>query len=426
MIVDAPLAQEPGRPRRASATAPAPGHRAHVSRRRALAIALTALPLLGAADLSAATESATASRPGSDAGLRINAIQVFPRDPRPERGEQVIIAFKTNHRAAGMLSLYGPDGILVREFLLPDPGDTAPRRVLWDCTDSDGTPVPAEAYTLRIEMRDRNGQEAVYDAAAVSGGDLVEVRNPRYLSDSEQVAYSLDRAARVSIRSGIDQGGPLLRTLLDGRPRLAGSQRELWDGRDADGRVRVVELPSHRLDAQAVALPDHAILVRRDDGPSWPEYSNPLAGQRPTRPVPDPGAPDSEPILLPRVDPPPHFALSIPSPVGYRDGLPVVAGSVGLRVALDPAIKRRIIEERFEVVLFVDTRFETETEEGYSPSTLVWDSTGHADGKHLLTVNLVTLTGRTSTASIPVIVANLPEPAPGPGHAAGPDDIQAR
>lgn len=368
------------------------------------------VPILVALTLLTGQPPAAAA-PAEDAP-HIRNVRVFPRDPRPERGEQVIIAFRTDQPAAGALSLYGRDGMLVRELRFDNPGDTAPRRLLWDCTDMDGNAVPAEAYTLRIEVRDRNGREAIYDPAHLSGGEILEAADLRYLPESEQFAYRIDRDARVSIRSGIDRGGPLLRTLVDWRPRLAGEQREPWDGLDPDGRVRVVDLPGHLIEVQAVALPDHAIIVQRDEGSTWEAYSAGLAGERPTRPTQAHGASTRTLMstIQPRFDPRPHFALSIPSPAAYRRGVPVVAGRVGIRVALDDAVKRQIIEQRFEVVLFVDTRFETETEEGYSPSTLVWDSTGHPDGEHLLTVNLVTLSGRTATASLPVITANLERP----------------
>lgn len=361
---------------------------------------------------------------GTGDDLVIDEVRVFPQDPRPERGEQVVISFRTNQPSAGTLSLFGRDGLLVRELVFEDHGDTAPKRLLWDCRDLDGALVPAEAYTLRIEARTAKGQRAVFDPLTTPAGETVAATDVRYLDASEQVAYRIDRDARVSVRSGITEGGPLLRTIVDWEPRLAGEQREPWDGLDPDGRVRVLALPGHRIEVQAVSLPPHSVLVQREAGPSWEAYSTALTDARPIRPLEQTQAPGPLGPLMPRLDPAPRFTMAIDSPQGHRQGIPVVSGRVGIRVALDPEIKRRIIEGRFEVVFFVDTRFETETEEGYSPSTLLWDSSKYPDGEHLLTVNLVTLSGRTATASLPVIVDNLQ--ASDETSKAGPDPSGAR
>lgn len=55
------------------------------------------------------------------------------------------------------------------------------------------------------------------------------------LDAGAEIAYQLARPMRVSINV-YDSQGEIVRSLLAGAPRQAGSHRELWDGRDREGK----------------------------------------------------------------------------------------------------------------------------------------------------------------------------------------------
>jgi hypothetical protein len=84
----------------------------------------------------------------------------------------------------------------------------------------------------------------------------------------------------------------------------------------------------------------------------------------------------------------------------------VVSGKIPVKIRLDDRIKRYATEERYEILFFVNFNFVTEREEGYSPFTLSWDSRTVPNGEHLLTINVATLSGQVSTASVKVWVQN--------------------
>ena len=68
---------------------------------------------------------------------------------------------------------------------------------------------------------------------------------------------------------------------------------------------------------------------------------------------------------------------------------PILDEKTLVRVTLKEADKAFLINQRFEVMFFVDTVFLFEEEEGQDPFNYEWDTTGLAPGEHLLTVNLV-------------------------------------
>jgi hypothetical protein len=75
-----------------------------------------------------------------------------------------------------------------------------------------------------------------------------------------------------------------------------------------------------------------------------------------------------------------------------------------LKIFLDEDIERFAIEQRYEILYFVDFNFVMEKEEGYSPSTWIWDTTSLPEGEHILTINIATLTGQFTSASLKAFI----------------------
>ena len=103
----------------------------------------------------------------------------------------------------------------------------------------------------------------------------------------------------------------------------------------------------------------------------------------------------------------PRFKLDIPSTIGKTEnGVPQVAGKVPVKLSLHPDVKKVITEQRYEMLFFVDFKFFTEEEEGYSPYTWMWNTKLVTNGEHILTVNVCTLAGQVSSFSVKVDVKN--------------------
>jgi hypothetical protein len=163
---------------------------------------------------------------------------------------------------------------------------------------------------------------------------------------------------------------------------------------------------------EAIALLENTIITRGNSEYDFFRYSRDMVPERPrklNRPVQGrefiwKGLPPPEPI---RMIPEPKFHVELSQGASkVESGFPSVAGSLPIRIHLDDSIKKYITEQRYEIIFFVDFRFVTEKEEGYSPFTLNWDTVGTPNGEHVITVNVATFSGEVSSASVKVMVRN--------------------
>ena len=83
-----------------------------------------------------------------------------------------------------------------------------------------------------------------------------------------------------------------------------------------------------------------------------------------------------------------------------------VEGEVGLRVELDGATRLRLLEQRFEVVAYVDFELVGEQEQGYSPFTYVLDTKHLSNGPHVVTINVAGMQDQLAARSLVLNVAN--------------------
>ncbi|ESQ10775.1 MAG: hypothetical protein N838_19825 [Thiohalocapsa sp. PB-PSB1] len=327
----------------------------------------------------------------------------------PVQGEQAVIRFQSNRSGQAIIRLFGPDWHQVRELAIEGIEPEGPASVAWDGRDDEGNLVPAEVYFPVIELTDRKGEVRTIDPTLGPRPGQVFVEDLRFDPERGAVTYSLQAPARVTLLAGISDGGPLLRTLVADAPRRAGPHHEPWDGMDADGVVDVPAQPGFRLYAEGVGVWQPSVAVTSGSDESYFQYRRRVES-RLVKQRPDIRVIGGTPAALPKpvdMTPEPRFDLSV-SGTPDEDGLPVVSGRVLVQVALEESVRIPVIERRFEIVLFVDQRFVTEVEDGRSPATVIWDSTQVSDGEHLLTVNVATLPGQISAASLRVRVRNNP------------------
>ncbi len=189
---------------------------------------------------------------------------------------------------------------------------------------------------------------------------------------SGKIEYTLPEDAYVRIRIGLPDGGPLLRTLIDWERRAPGSHSEIWDKKDASGKIDFGHYPDFMLVIACVSLEK----------------------------VPEPSA-----GMIQGYGRSPNFEINFPeTAVKAKDDLIIVSDVVPARVLLDKNDKKRLTESKFEIGIYVDTIFLSEDEEGADPYTYRLNTRGFNAGEHILTVNVVSYTGEIGTKSVRFIV----------------------
>ena len=365
------------------------------------------MPFLGVAEEGHPRGIGKGALERADRGLRISEVFVHPKVFNPSLGEKVTVRFKVSRPSKARIRVLDSELNLVRDLsggIWQEIHD-----VVWDGKDFGGKVVPNEAYTFTIEAVDRSRGAAFYDPFARFDVEDTTALKVAYVEGRRVVSYHLPRDARVLIRAGIPRG-PLLKTILYWQPRQAGYHEEPWDGRDESGALYLPQKGDYKLSAEAMPLFENSVIAVGNPNVDLDRYKREPGVIRSSSKDHlslghGPWAVQFDPKKLVQRGPIPKFRIDLPEQtLRTESGHFRVHGKVPIKVTLDEKVLNEVTEERYEVILYVDFQFVSEVEEGYSPSTLLWDTKEVGSGEHILTVNVRTLTGQVSSASLRVWV----------------------
>lgn len=318
--------------------------------------------------------------------LIISNVSIDKKAFNPSEGERVKIRYRLSKEANVRIKIYDSDDNLVRaiEPILID--KIGYNEKIWDGRDDSGNILPKEVYIYTIEATDASSNETyVYDMADETGGIELTLRGLSFDNKTGQIDYVLPKAARVRIRIGIKDGGPLLRTLIDWQAQEAGKHSITWDGMDSSGVMSLLGNPNVFINIAAYSLPENSIILRGKEG------SSPIktieAEKRARKIV---SIKKYTHALHKRAKcHEPDFDLEILDIKKYKDNkIPIIEDTVPIRIILDEEDKLDLINSRFEIIFFIDNIFIFEEEEGVSPFTYRFDIKGLSKGEHIITVNI--------------------------------------
>lgn len=268
-----------------------------------------------------------------------------------ERARLVVVAPPDSKRIEA--TVHTRDGEKVRVLVAEDKTD-GHAELVWDGRDERGNIVPDEAYGLLITAYDASGTSIAELDLRESDEAPLSFASGRMNADL-RIEATLEQAARVQVRIGIE-GGPLLRTLDDWRPRVAGRFTVPWDGFDQSGAAYVADDTNLKTLVSTRELPKGAFLTFGNDAKRQGE--TPL------------------PSLL---------------------SVSTTCESKGTERMVDVTVSRAAseipVDGGYEVAFYVDHAFVSEEERGYLPIRWRWNASGTARDRHLLTVNLLKFDG---------------------------------
>ena len=307
-------------------------------------------------------------------------------------GDGVRLALQLSHAADLLLEIH--DGVeTVRELEFPGRG-SGPQTVHWDARDAAGRPVAAGVYAVRLETRNAAGTQH-WGGRSLAAGEEVLAQRLTYDREIRQMRFHLPTASYLRVRMGL-RDFPHLRTPVDWEARSVGWHTVAWDGWDDSRVLALAEDPRLRSELQAYALPRHAVIVR--GGPAAATPSHPAVGRAP---VYRSGTGCLQAGNLPRLCRAPRFTLELPEAFGETpEGLPRLRGEVPVRIRLAEGDVTPLLQSRFEVMVFVDTEFWFEEEEGTHPLSFPLDTQSLFPGEHILTVNVMSYDDRWATRSL--------------------------
>ena len=276
----------------------------------------------------------------------------------------------------------------------------------WNGKDDSNRMVPAEAYHYTIEAAGVDGHLVEYDISDYTGGKRLKIKNVVWSRESRQFEYKLKKPARILLRIGLENNGPLLANVMNWVPRAVGNHVERWDGMDISGVIELSKHPKMDIDIQAYTLSKNTILVGEKpmqvafvDIKQSKEKRKQKKIPRKRMVAAQQQAPET------RGDYP--AKLSLPEGLPKTDGgVPIVSGLLPVVLSVAQANNAVALNRRAESVFYVDGLFSFENEVGFLPMTWQLNTNELNEGEHYLSVNLRGYEGNFGLATIKIHVKN--------------------
>ena len=317
----------------------------------------------------------------------------------PSLGEEVAVSYVLGTEDRVWVRVYDPDSGLVETLVDGETRAAGTHRESWNGRDFEGRVVPDEAYSFTVETASGD----VHDPLTFSGGVVGDLTDGRFDRQGGTLTYRLPAASRVLVRLGI-RSGPMLKTLVDWKPRAAGAITEYWDGKDQDGLIDLQSHPGFSALVTYVTLPASTVIAYGNAEETYREVKLGRARGRPSKPEREP-TPELRDRLRPTGLVPdawaraPEVSLSFPKLDDAGTEPPAVQEMVAVRVDVDPADRDQLQQEQFEIIFFVDHVFFAEAERGYLPFNWRWELGQLTAGEHVLTVNVSSFRGQVGVKS---------------------------
>jgi hypothetical protein len=323
------------------------------------------------------------------APLTIIDVQTDRKQFAPDAGEKVVVKFRVNEPSKIELRWFDARELLVRRVVSPTQMPAGDNALEWDGKDQAGRVVPAEAYHYTIVATASDGATQEFDLTDLTGGENATIPNIALGENGRSVKYALTAWSRVNIRVGMRDGGPLLGSLVHWQVRAPGENVDAWNGMDASGVMNVWQSTALELVGMSFPLPQNTVIVgdlQKGAGVIADMPWGKTTRERKQTPAKRMFA-HSQQSYEQRGD----FVVELVAP-GKKGTSGAAAltlkGVTPFSVRVSEQDMRRLAEQRYEVVYFIDGQFIGENEIGFMPATWNVDATRLTPGEHYLTVNV--------------------------------------
>lgn len=205
----------------------------------------------------------------------IGHVSATPASFAPTLGQSVRLSFQLGRAGTVSVLVVDRDGFITRTLVREERRSAGPVALEWDGRDDVGEVVANEAYSFRISASSGKAKGLYFPADSKPAVLPAVVRS--YDRAGATYSYDLPKAARVHVQAGTAEldptrkvrHGPVLKTLVNREPRVAGRIVEMWNGLDESGAIYVPDLPDFVTSVLATELPENAVIVIGTKGESF-------------------------------------------------------------------------------------------------------------------------------------------------------------
>jgi hypothetical protein len=255
-------------------------------------------------------------------------------------------------------------------------------------------PANRGLYLFHLAGRRADGARQGQYPEEPAEGEYLKVDDCRWVSEQQRIEYLLPKAACVRIRAGLADSA-YLREVLPWEPQPAGRHQIPWANATNDAvMAEMIGRPDFQAKVLALSLPANVVVDQS-------LRTNRFAGDN-VRAVAVPAAlADVLPAAGLFSNMRKRSRISIAD--DYKLTLRVEASPgqsiVNLRLDCAEADRARLVNRRFEVMIFVDGQFLTEDELAILPFNYRMSTRGLAPGQHVATLNVLDSDGVPGTVS---------------------------
>lgn len=301
-----------------------------------------------------------------------------------------VIRVHTREPVALDAMVYDMHGRLAATFCSDAPAD---RHVL---AFTNLPPVDDGRYYYWLTAENQQGERIGIYPKDPEGGEIIKVDSPELDAEASSIIYTLPRFSLVRIRAGL-RDGPFLAPVLPWTAQLAGRHEVHWSGVGGNNLFdNLLEHPGLHVLVSAITLPINTLVAETSERQLestglWtaPELPRRLADMT-VPPWPKDRSAQHTRMGFPLSD---DFVLLL-EVESHKD-----PGFVDIRVDAPSSERARILNNRFEIMLFVDGVFLMEDEMALLPFNYSVPTEGLSAGRHILTVNVVDSDGQIGALS---------------------------
>lgn len=207
----------------------------------------------------------------------IEKVSAGPASIAPTLGQRARLSFRLRKAGTVSVLVVDRDGYLVRTLARDEKRRTGPVSLDWDGRNDAGMVVADEAYSFRISASAGKTQDLYFPADSKPAVLSTVVHS--YDRAGGTYSYDLPKAARVYVQAGtakLDSArnvrhGPVLKTLVNREPRVAGKVVEMWNGFDESETIYVPDLPDFVTAVLATELPENSVIIIGGKGETFVE-----------------------------------------------------------------------------------------------------------------------------------------------------------
>lgn len=178
-----------------------------------------------------------------------------------------VVTFTIDFAKPGVASVrvVDRDGYVVRTLAKAQPIAAGPVSFGWDARDDSGEFVADEAYSFKVDWRGTDGADGYFPADAPAAMTAIDARS--YDRRTATLSYTLPQPSRVHVQAGTavldpktkELVGPVMKTIVNREPRVAGAIAEHWSGYDESGAIFIPDLENFVVAIAASPLPENSV-----------------------------------------------------------------------------------------------------------------------------------------------------------------------